>query len=187
MTLILKSNVLVGLLENKVKQCLALAEERYRRKFEYQSIQINIRGRAAGQIRYQNSILSPKLPLLRFNPYLLEKYGEVFIDQVAPHECAHLVVHAIYGFNNKLGKKIRPHGREWKAVMLELYKLEPVVTHKFEVQQSKKDQYIYLCQCSEVEHCLSIIRHNKVMRGQARYLCKRCREGINYKEVRAIV
>lgn len=180
-----KNSVLLSLLEDKVKHCLALAEKCYLRKFEYQSIDINIRGRAAGQICYPQSNYSPNLPLLRFNPYLLEKYGEEFIDQVVPHECAHLVVYAIYGLKDKHGRKIKPHGSEWKDVMRDLYKLEPLVTHQFEVQRPKKDQYIYLCQCSALEHHLSVIRHNKVMRGQARYLCKHCKEGILYKELRA--
>ena len=179
-----KHDALAILLESKVNHCLALAEKYYHQKFEYQSIQINLKGRAAGQIRYQNTRSpSANLPLLRFNPYLLKKYGQEFIDQVVPHECAHLVVYVVHGFTS-LGRRIRPHGSEWKAVMQGLYQLEPKVTHNFEVQRKQREHYIYLCQCHKLEHSLSVIRHNKVLRGQAKYLCKHCKEGISYKEQR---
>jgi len=159
---------LIEALELKVKHCLLLAEKQYQRKFNYQVIKIDIRGRAAGQIRYEYSRKAISLPVLRFNPYLLSQYKDVFIEQVVPHECAHLVAYQIYGM------KIKPHGLEWKTQMSALYGLLPKVTHTFEVPKRVRKTFAYLCACEDVTHRLTAIRHNKIRRETARYLCKGC-------------
>jgi SprT protein len=161
-------NPLVDLLEQKVKSCLRVAESYYQRPFDYQAIHINIRGRAAGQIRYEHSPLKNSLPLLRFNPYFLGRYQEVFIDEVVPHECAHLVAYAVYGM------KIKPHGVEWKSIMKELYGCKPIVTHRYDMPKKALNTFEYRCACSDIKHQLSVIRHNKITRQTARYLCRSC-------------
>jgi len=159
---------LIDSLELKVKHCLSLAEQQYQRKFNYQAINIDIRGRAAGQIRYELSRKLISLPVLRFNPYLLTQYKDVFIEQVVPHECAHLVAYQLYGM------KIKPHGVEWKTQMTALYGLVPSVTHTFEVPQKARRTFDYLCACKNTTHHLTAIRHNKIRRETARYICKSC-------------
>lgn len=170
-----ESNPLVDLLEQKVKSCLRVAESRYRRPFDYQAIHIDIRGRAAGQIRYERSRVKKSLPLLRFNPYLLDRYQEVFVDEVVPHECAHLVAYAMHGM------KIKPHGVEWKAIMRDLYDCKPLVTHRFDMPRKARNTFEYRCACSDTTHQLSVIRHNKITRQTARYLCKACGTALSYR------
>ena len=175
--------LLTSKLESKVNQCLEIAEKKFRQSFDYQHIEINIRGRAAGQIRYgylsriERSISNTArdLPILRFNPYLLVKYKEIFIDQVVPHECAHLVAYALFGM------KIKPHGSEWKALMMNLYQQTPNVTHCFEIAPKARRLFDYRCACIDINHQLTVIRHNKIKKQKAAYLCKKCRSPLIYK------
>ncbi|MFT7186205.1 MAG: SprT protein [Pseudohongiellaceae bacterium] len=170
-------------LEKKVTGCLLKAEQQFRQSFDYQSIEINIRGRAAGQIKYTYSSKAyfknlndhQNLPVLRFNPYLLAKYKETFIDQVVPHECAHLVAYALFGM------KIKPHGSEWKAIMVNLYQQSPDVTHRFEIARKAIRLFDYGCGCLDINHQLTVIRHNKIVKQKAVYLCKNCRSPLIYK------
>ena len=174
--------LLTDKLESKVKICLEKAEQQYRQPFGYQNIEINLRGRAAGQIRYgylsrvggSISNAARDLPILRFNPYLLTKYKETFIDQVVPHECAHLVAYALFGM------KIKPHGAEWKALMANLYQQAPDVTHRFEILSKTRRMFDYSCGCIDINHQLTVIRHNKIIKQKAVYLCKKCRSPLTY-------
>jgi SprT protein len=167
--------LLTDQIEKKVSACLDKAEQKFGQNFGYQAIEINIRGRAAGQIRYgyapsgSKSRTVQNLPILRFNPYLLTKYKETFIDQVVPHECAHLIAYAVYGM------KIKPHGTEWKALMVSLFNQEPSVTHCFEVPQKVRRLFNYRCGCIDLKHQLTAIRHNKIIKQKAVYQCKKCR------------
>lgn len=155
----------------KVEACLLKASQKFERAFVYQDIRYDIRGKVAGQLIREKSRIGNAKFRFRFNKSLLEKYGEEFIDQVAPHECAHLVAYAVYGNN------IRPHGKEWQWIMREVFELEPEVTHRFEVESARRlNAYHYACACPELTHKLTSIRHNKVQSGKARYLCRQCRE-----------
>lgn len=155
----------------KVDACLALAERAFNQSFPYQNIRYDLRGKAAGQLVMSRRAFRRTKPEFRFNKAMLERYGQEFIDQVVPHECAHLVAFSVYG------TQIKPHGREWKSVMREVYGLEPAVTHQFEVQSARDiKRYSYACACEGKEHALSSIRHNKVVKGTANYLCKSCQQ-----------
>ena len=149
--------------------------------FKYSSININIRGRAAGQIQYSHLIKKGRqkypgsLPNLRFNPYLLERYKIEFIEQVVPHECAHLVAYELYGMN------IKPHGLEWKKIMVSLYNQTPHVTHRFEIAKTTRRLFNYNCECIDVNHELTVIRHNKILKQKAVYLCKKCKSPLTFK------
>lgn len=155
----------------KVIACLATASDMFQQPFPYQGIRYDLRGRAAGQLVMNRRAFRSVKPEFRFNKDLLEKYGREFIDQVVPHECAHLVAFSVYG------TKIKPHGQEWKSVMMDVYGLDPVVTHQFEVRPARNvQQFIYACACDEKEHPLSSIRHNKIVKGKARYVCKTCQQ-----------
>jgi SprT protein len=119
------------------------------------------------------------LPLMRFNKVLLESYAEDFINEVVPHECAHVVVYHLNRSAFHSGsKRPKPHGIEWQSVMRDVYRLEPKVTHNFALTSSESRQYSYVCGCVQRIHRISIIRHNKIKRGRARYLCKGCGDAL---------
>ncbi len=98
------------LLERTTENTLKLirhAEQHYGVKVPLGKICFDLRGTAAGMVLFPHS----KPPIIRYNPILLKHNRHAFLTQTLPHEVAHLVARTLHG------KSIRPHGREWKAVM----------------------------------------------------------------------
>lgn len=174
MDIINKASTLQRQCVEKVDQSLAVATQYFHKEFSCEQVSFDLKGRAAGQlVRSKSRCFGGRTERLRFNSYLLEAYGDEFIDQVVPHECAHLVAYRVYG------SQIKPHGAQWRYVMSEVFGLEPSVTHSFEVQVARRlKRFDYRCECHGKLHQLSSIRHNKVIRGKANYICKECRQGI---------
>jgi hypothetical protein len=104
---------------------------------------------------------------------LLLKSPEKFIDQVVPHECAHLVVYELFG------TRIKPHGYEWKSVMEGIYQLNPQVYHDFDVSHLGNKPYIYRCACPDTEMAFGAKRHANVKRGDA-YICQACKKTLTF-------
>ena len=99
---------------------------------------------------------------IQLNSIMLYENGEKFIDEVVPHELAHLITFQNFG-------RVKPHGKEWQYVMSEIMKKEPKVTHNFQI---KRNEYVYICNCQE--HYLSPIRHNKIRKNKTSYQCRKC-------------
>lgn len=159
------------------KQYLSLASHFYQCDFTIAGIHFDLKGRSAGQVRFPVSNFRKVAsdPLIRINSMLLVQYGERFISEVVPHECAHVVVYHLFQRDRSLWKiKPKPHGREWQRVMREVFSMEPGVTHNFVLPDSSNKKFHYQCACLGKQHELSLIRHNKVNRGQTRYLCRHC-------------
>lgn len=126
-------------------------------------IRFDLRGRSAGQFRLD----AQGRASIRYNPLLLSRYGEEFLRRTVPHEVAHYLAYRLHG------RQIRPHGREWQALMRALG-ADPSRCHDYDVSDlcARRLRYFtYHCGCSE--HRLSSIRHHKVSAG-ARYRCRRC-------------
>lgn len=126
--------------------------------FSLPEVQYNVRGKVAGKA-YLNQWQ------IRLNPTLLLENQHAFINQVVPHELAHLLVHQQFG-------RVRPHGKEWQYVMGHIFNLVPETRHSFDVSSVQGQTFAYSCQCRE--HQLSIRRHNKILRQQTRYHCTLC-------------
>jgi SprT protein len=140
---------------------LALGEIRY-----------DLQGTAAGMVMFPHN----RQAIIRFNPLLLEHNRQDFISQTVAHEVAHLVARTLYG------KSIRPHGREWQAVM-HFFGVEPQRCHDYATEHlsvRKMRRFPYVCGCQT--HQLSTIRHNRIQKGQD-YCCRRCGEALRYLEV----
>lgn len=116
------------------------------------------RGKIAGCARLQ-------INELRFNPVLLADNHQLFLDEVVPHEVCHLIVFTLFG-------KVRPHGKEWKTLMKQLFNLDGQTYHKMDVAKVAGKNFQYQCLCGPVE--LTIRRHNKIKRGEQQYSCRRC-------------
>ncbi|GAA3526196.1 SprT family zinc-dependent metalloprotease [Zobellella aerophila] len=142
---------------DRVTDCLSLAGQRLGDDFPPPRVCFNQGGRIAGSAWLERWEL-------RFNPVLLADNVGAFITEIIPHEVAHLVVFARYG-------KVRPHGREWQTVMRSVFGLEPSTRHRLDTHKVAPT-FGYDCGCRL--HRLSLRRHNKIQRGQSRYLCMHC-------------
>ncbi|MGO4892468.1 SprT family zinc-dependent metalloprotease [Flavobacterium sp. W21_SRS_FM6] len=142
----------------RVEECMELACKGLQRQFAMPTIKFNQRGKIAGSARLH-------LNELRFNPVLLMDNVEHFLSDVVPHEICHLISFQLFG-------RVRPHGKEWQALMVELYGIKPHPYHAMDVSKVTGKKFSYRCSCGPVE--LSIRRHNKVVRKQQQYRCLKC-------------
>lgn len=106
---------------------------------------------------------------IRLNPVLLTENLHAFIDEVVPHELAHLLVWKRFG-------RVAPHGREWKWMMESVFGIPARRTHQFELGSVRSKTFPYRCKCQQ--HQLTIRRHNRVLRKEAVYRCIRCGEAL---------
>lgn len=104
---------------------------------------------------------------IRLNPVLLLENQQAFIDEVVPHELAHLLVWKHFG-------RVAPHGREWKWMMESVLGVPARRTHQFELASVQRNTWLYRCACQQ--HQLTVRRHNRILRGEAVYRCVRCGE-----------
>ena len=151
-------------IEEKVLVCIKQANDFFKTSISVPNIKLNQRGRAAGTAYLQRNEV-------RFNYYMYCQNSERFIENVVPHEIAHLVVFNLYGLTTK------PHGDEWQQVMQRLYGVPAARTHNF-LPEPPKNIFIYQCDCQK--HELSVRRHNRIVQG-GQYVCKLCRTALQSK------
>jgi predicted SprT family Zn-dependent metalloprotease len=106
-----------------VEQSFCACEKHYKQKFNRPEIRYNIRNTNGGEAWHQQN-------LIRLNLTFLVENEEDFLEQTVPHEVAHLVAHAVYDSKPMNGKKVRPHGPEWKEVCGVLG-IKPRVKHTY--------------------------------------------------------
>jgi len=144
------------------------------------AITFDLKGRSAGMYRIKYSrgrILMRQHREIRYNPYIFSKYFEDNYATTIPHEVAHYVTDIIYGLKN-----IKPHGREWKAVM-HAFAADASVTADYDlsgIPLKKQSLFTYQCDCRE--HQLSSIRHNKIRNRRYQYYCNFCKQRLQYKQ-----
>ncbi|MFT5840014.1 MAG: SprT protein [Flavobacteriales bacterium] len=147
------------LIIQKVEQCIHHASSYFEQNFKLPTISFKQRGKIAGCARLQTNEL-------RFNPVLLSDNIDAFLDEVVPHEVCHLLAYKLFG-------KVRPHGSEWQSLMMELFNLKAQTYHHMDVTKVKGKMFNYQCECGLIE--LGIRRHNKVLKGQQTYICRKCK------------
>jgi SprT protein len=95
------------------------------------------------------------------------------LRQTVPHECAHLIARTIFGVH------IKPHGNEWKTVMVQLG-ANPKRCHSYDTSNStvyQKSKFVYECRCQK--HVVGPTRHKKMLKG-LRYTCRNCRSILTF-------
>jgi len=158
---------------DRVSGLLAKAQDYFAFSFICHQVSTKLRGRAAGQYQARKEAGLTR-HLIRVNGSLLLQHGHDFLNEVLTHECAHLVVYQYYGRQHQ-GLKVRPHGWQWQAVMTQVFSASAHIYHQYEDAKANTNTFRYRCQCASREHHLSLIRHNKVQRGKAQYMCRDCR------------
>ena len=154
-------------LTERVEACYRKAERYFNCSFKRPEISFQLRGQKAGVAHICEN-------RLRFNPVLYKENSEHFLLHTVAHEVAHLISYQVYGNN------IRAHGREWQAVMHNVYQLPAQRCHNYAVKRKPRTHYLYRCQCAGREpFALSAQRHTRVNKW-LHYLCKDCRSKLNY-------
>lgn len=145
---------------NRVQQ----AEAWLNRSLPRVDIRFNVRGAAWAYYQRHSDQRS-----IRFNPYLSANHFNETLNDVVPHEVAHFVVDSIYP------NRRRPHGPEWKKVMLQFGIHSPQIRHDKDISQipvRRQRRHLYRCACQEYQ--LTTTRHNRILRGQQHYSCPKC-------------
>jgi SprT protein len=144
----------------------------YDRKLALIPVMFDLKGRAAGMYKVRD-----RNRTIHYNPYIFAKYLDDNIATTVPHEVAHYVVDILYGATNT-----RPHGVEWRNVMLSLG-VEPVVTANYDLSDipvRRQRRHAYQCACTV--HQITTVRHNKIISGKAHYLCRNCMKPLTSAE-----
>lgn len=149
--------------QRQLQRDVAKANQFFERTFPMPTVSYAVRGVKAGVAYLQRNEI-------RLNPILLVENGQAFVQQVVPHELAHLLVYQQFG-------RVAPHGKEWKMVMEQVLGVPAEAYHCFDVANVRK-QFEYACQCQR--HWLSVRRHNAVQRQQRQYLCRQCQSPLQW-------
>lgn len=129
-----------------------------------------------------------------FNPILAEENAD-FIKDTVPHEVAHWIDVELYGHqytesrkrvNDGYGWRIVTtkrrvmHGRTWKRIMTNVYRLDPERCHNYSVDSLDRrtrvviKAFTYTCPCN-TKHKLTAVRHNKIVSGKKKFICNKCK------------
>ena len=157
----------------KVQECTRMFEEYFGVEINKQVVALfNLKGKTAGYANYTRRYI-------RVNVDILLKYGDTFINEVIPHEMAHIFTDYCYevGIYN-LHKAPSAHGVQWRNMMRILGIDSPKRCHTFECQPAKKmRRWAYNCDCTV--HSISTTLHNRMQKGQGR-ICANCRTKLSF-------
>ena len=152
---------------------IELASTLFERPFPIIPVNFKLTGRAAGMYHVQYG-----RRFIRFNPFIFAKYYDDNLRQTVPHEVAHYIADMVYGLRN-----IKPHGREWKAIMQQFGIAKARATCNYDLQGVPTRQhrrFAYHCRCRNYE--ITTRRHNMILLGQRRYHCPTCKSDLRRAE-----
>lgn len=147
-------------IQRRLRACIELAQAQFNRTFPMPTVTYNVRGLKAGVAYLQQNEI-------RLNPTLLAENAEHFIRETVPHELAHLIVYQQYG------RRAKPHGREWRFVMEEVFKLPASVYHEYDTTAVRRNSVAYQCDCQI--HQLGQRQHQRIKTQSAVYTCRKCK------------
>ncbi|WP_282366469.1 SprT-like domain-containing protein [Pseudomonas sp. PS02290] len=159
-------------IKERVTECLHLASAHFGETFPEIPIKFDLTGTVGAQYCYRRCRTTGKeTRYFRFNRVLVRENLKEYLDQICPHEVAHYIA------RSKWGRGIKPHGVEWKSVMIDAFKLAPDRCHTMDTSSVEKLPFVYRCGCKE--HRLSKRKHHRIVRGSI-YKCNSCRKAISF-------
>ncbi len=141
------------------------AEDIFGHAFDPVNVLFNLKGQASGMF-----VAHGEQTLIRYNPYIFAKHFDYSIANTVPHEVAHYIMYCLHG-----PKGVRPHGREWKDLMLKFGAI-PSRTNSLDlsgIPLRRSRRHSYACSC--MDHQITSRRHNLIRSGKARYFCRCCK------------
>jgi SprT protein len=174
------------ILQSAVESIWARANDYYGLSCAVPTVDLSLKGRAAGQacwqqvktVKHWRAVWSNQLVIrLNLDAYRLDP--DDMLSDTIPHEVAHLIVRLLHP-----KKRIRPHGDEWKEVMRDCFGIVKARrTHQLALPQARRVSrpYLYRCKC-EQQHRLTSIRHNKIARGRV-YQCRTCKQTLQFVQM----
>ncbi len=166
------SDIQIDMVHQRTQELVHQASRYFGRVFPAPTITFRRSGKNAGTaFLIQNRI--------NFNPVFLVENFQEYINQVIPHEVAHLIVFQVYGKQRNLNKSffrkrsipVKPHGEEWRHLMESVFGADAFTTHNFDTASLGIKTFTYQCGCQTIE--LTTRRHNRIRNGVS-YRCKRC-------------
>jgi|LakMenE18May11ns_1017448.scaffolds.fasta_scaffold9959282_11 SprT protein len=156
------SSELQRLAAKKIKQCLSIARRKIKKDLPYEGVKFFHKSTDAGYV------IASENNCVYLNHDLFRKNKKRFLDEIIPHEVAHLVAEA-------LSPRESPHGGTWKIVMQSVFSLKPERCHSMETKGIGRttQKFLYICACQK--HEVGIIRHNKVQSGK-KFRCVKCKK-----------
>ncbi|WP_392552082.1 SprT family zinc-dependent metalloprotease [Orbus wheelerorum] len=150
----LHNNVIASL-----RHYISIANQFFNQVFDEPELIYRKKGSIAGSALLQKWQIQLNLNMLLENK-------EQFINEVIPHELAHLIAYKKFGL-------VKPHGKEWQGIMEQIFHQDAKRTHNFNLPQPLiTNRHQYYCECQS--HLLTNIRHQKIQNKCAQYYCKKC-------------
>lgn len=153
----------------RTREWLRIAGQIWGRNFPEIPVHFDLRGRTSGMYVVREN-LTGKERRIRFNPAIFARHFDESCANTIPHEVAHYICYELYG------RRTRPHGKEWRAIM-KAFGVPAQATCKLDlsdIPQKQLKRFDYVCGCRQ--HRLTSIRHNRIQRGQSQYACPECRQ-----------
>lgn len=110
----------------KVAWCYEKADAFFKREFPRCKVQFGVTGTYGGWASYGKN-------LIKLNSEFLLRQFRDMIDDTIPHEVAHLITYQVFkkGKPWEASKKVKPHGAEWKTVMMAVFGIEAKRCHSY--------------------------------------------------------
>lgn len=164
---IAKLECLQQAVQNKVNRVMDIAHEKYGEKLEGVrkpkvrfSDKLKVVAGTATYARHQ----------VKFSNDLLLRFGMDFVNEVVPHEVAHLI-------SDKVHEMRTHHSKLWKLVCLKLGG-SGLKCHSMAVKHNKAKTYHYDCNCQRKSVLEEV--HTAVQKGEKKMTCPFCEEEFVY-------
>ena len=146
-----------------VEDAFIIAEKFYIRKFDRPTdIEFKRNGTVGGHCYISSDL---KKRELMFQLDLAENHPDHYMTTVY-HEVAHYIQFLVYATKNgRLVHNIKAHGREWKFVMEQVYKLPATRCHSYDTNSTvtkRELRHTYGCACEGKTFKLSTTMHNRL-------------------------
>lgn len=117
----------------KVEECYEKARKILNRDFKTCKVEFGVCGTVAGYAHYHED-------KIRLNSEFILRQYERMLNRTVPHEIAHLIVYQVFmkGQPYDVRSKIKPHGKEWKLIMVTVFGCDPSRCHNYTMKHVRK-------------------------------------------------